>query len=169
MVKVRKTPLPASALVRPYLDQSATWADCFSAFISREVSLEQFVGQFYRGRLFRFERWMIKTVIGRPSTDAQIDSLLTGETDTFSAWSSDARSENQLIMCDYQNRTCSWFMVETEADGTRLYFGTLLKPTKYLGRAEWLSKPLFTLMLPAHDIYSRLLLSQAANSLRRVN
>ena len=78
MVKVRKTPRPASALVRPYLDQKGTQVDCYSAIVPSEVSLEQFVGQFYRGRLFRFERWMIKTVIGRPSTDAQIDSLLTG-------------------------------------------------------------------------------------------
>ena len=47
MVKVRKTPLPASALVRPYLDQSATWADCYSVLIPSGVSLEDFVGCVY--------------------------------------------------------------------------------------------------------------------------
>ena len=169
MISVRKTTLPATALVRPYLNQSGTRADCFSAFVPQQVSLEEFVGQFYRGRLFRLERWIIKTLIGRPSTDAQIDSLLAGENETFSAWALEAHSDNQLIMCDYQNRTCSWFMTETGSDGTRLYFGTLLKPTTHFKRGEWLSKPLFTLMLPMHYLYSRLLLSQAARSLRRVS
>jgi len=169
MVKVRKTPLPVSALVKSYLDQRGARADCFSVCLSRQVSLEAFVGQFYRGRLFRLERWLIKAFIGRPSTDAQIDSLLAGENETFSAWALEARSDTQLIMCDYQNRTCSWFMVEEQGTGTRLYFGTLLKPTTYFSRGEWLSKPLFTLMLPVHYLYSRLLLSQAARSLRRVS
>ena len=174
MIKVRRSVIPPLALVGSYVGQCGTKVDCYRVQVPGQVLLEEFVGSFYRGHLFRFERWVIKTFIGRGSSEAQIEDLLAGKSSIFSAWTQTERCQDQLVMCDYQHRTCSWFMVQKvmkkevgdvdEAEGTWLYFGTVLKPTDYAGRAEWLSYPIFTIFLPVHDIYSRLLLGQAAKS-----
>lgn len=167
MLSVRKSEIPATALAQSYLEATMTRVDCYKISTPDQLSLEDFVGQFYRGRLFRFERIMIKIVTGHASSEAQLKALLAGESKTFSAWTESARTDSQLIMCDYQGRTCSWFMVEPNETGTDLYFGTILKPTNYFKRGEWLSKPIFTAFLPIHGLYSRLLLSQAAKGIKK--
>jgi len=166
MFNVRKSEIPATALVQSYLDAPRTRVDCYKISAAGEVSLEDFVGPFYRSRLFRFERIMIKIVTGHGSSEAQLKALLTGESKTFSAWTESARTDSQLIMCDYQDRTCSWFMVEPHDGSTNLYFGTLLKPTDYFKHGEWLSKPIFMALLPLHELYSCLLLSGAVKGVR---
>lgn len=167
MIQVRKTNIPETALVNRYLGKPKARVDSYKIDVAGRVTLEEFVGSFYRGRLFRMERKIIEAVVGRKSSDAQIDALLAGETEIFSAWSLEARSLNQLIMCDYQSRTCSWFMVETLPSGTRLRFGSVIKPTGKSGQSERSSKLIVTLLLPLHGLYSRLLLSQAAKPFRR--
>ena len=162
MLGVRKSEIPMTALVKAYQGQPKTRIDCYKIYADKLVNLEYFVGRFYRGRLFRIERALISRFTGHPSSDKQLNDLLSATSKTFSAWTQSARNENQLIMCDYQGRTCSWFMVEPQDEGTSLYFGTVLKPTQYFKGLEWLSKPIFTLFLPAHGLYSRLLLGAAA-------
>jgi len=162
MFRVRKSDIPDDALIGAYQNKPKTRIDCYRIFINEPVNLEEFIGRFYRGHLFRIERFLIGKIVGHPSSEAQLADLLSGTSTTFSAWTQSARNENQLIMCDYQDRTCSWFMIEPQDSGTNLYFGTILKLTNYFNRLEWLSKPIFTLCLPAHGIYSRLLLGAAA-------
>ena len=162
MLRVHKSEIPMTALVKAYQGQPKTRIDCYRIFIDKPIKLESFIGRFYRGRLFRIERFLIHKIVRHPSSEAQLNDLLSGMSKTFSAWTQSARNENQLIMCDYQGRTCSWFMVEPQDEGTNLYFGTVLKPTKHFKGLEWLSKPIFTLFLPAHGLYSRLLLGAAS-------
>lgn len=162
---VRKSNIPPSALVHTYLDKPKTRVDCFHILSPNKVSLERFVGQFYRSPLFRTERAILKVATGYSSSDTQLEALLAQEGKTFSAWTQVARNENQLIMSDYQNRTCSWFMVEPDEHVTDLYFGTVVQPTNYYKYGEWLSKPIFKALLPVHIIYARSLLAQTAKGL----
>ena len=132
-----KSSIPTSAYVNCYVGQDKTLIDCYRINVLHEVSLEDFVGQFYRGRLFKIERWVIKTFTGHPSSDTQIDSLLSQRSANLSAWTQEFRGSTELVMCDYQKRTCSWFMTEKQAGGgTGLYFGTVLKPTDHFKRME---------------------------------
>ena len=164
MFRVHKSDIPPASLVNAYQGKSCERIDCYRAFVDGPTNIENFVGRFYRGRLFRIERAMISLVTKHKSSDAQLDALLFGNSKRFSAWTQSGRTKNQLIMCDYQDRTCSWFMVEPYKTGTYLYFGTIFKRTNYFGGLEWLSKPLFTLLLPVHGLYSRLLLGAAART-----
>ncbi len=166
MTYVRKADIPAAALVNSYSGKPETRVDSYEIDVPNRVSLEAFIGSFYRGRLFRIERWIIQTLTGHASSDAQIEALLCGKAEKFSAWTLEVRRRDQMIMCDYQSRTCSWFMVEPRNGGTCLRFGSVIKPTDYAGRSEWLSKPVIVLLLPLHGLYSRLLLSQAAKPFR---
>ena len=166
MFRVHTSDIPSPSLVDTHYSKSSERIDCYRIFVENSTNLESFVGCFYRGRLFRIERALISLVTGHKSSHAQLDELLSKKTKIFSAWTECQRNENQLIMCDYQGRTCSWFMVEPHKNGTYLYFGTVLKRTNYFPRFEWLSKPIFTLLLPVHGLYSRLLLSAAARNRR---
>jgi hypothetical protein len=75
--------------------------------------------------------------------------------DTFAAWSVEAHTGNQLLMCDFQGRTRSWFMVS----GTRLLFGSAVVPvTVTESRFRWL--------LGLHRLYSRALLRAARSRLQ---
>lgn len=165
MMRVSKSKIPNSSLARRYLDKPKTRVDCFHIRSPNNVSLETFVGQFYRSPLFRTERAILKVATGYRSSDTQLEDLLAQEGKTFSAWTQVARNENQLIMSDYQNRTCSWFMVEADENGTDLYFGTVVQPTNYYKYGEWLSNPIFKALLPVHIIYARSLLAQTAKGL----
>ena len=166
MISVRKSKTPDAALTQAYVGTRGTRVDCYVAQAKGDVTLEKFVGSFYRGKLFGFERWLIGRVVGHASSEMQLENLLGGKGAKFSAWTQIQRNDAQLIMQDYQGRTCSWFMVEKNADGTALYFGSIIQPTEHLKHGEGLSKPIFTLLLPLHGLYSRLLLSQAARQFR---
>jgi len=166
MIGVRKSEIPQAALTQSYVGRPGTRVDCYVAHTKGDVSLEEFVGSFYRGKLFGIERWLIEKVVGHGSSEAQLKTLLAGEEIIFSAWTQIERNADQLIMQDYQGRTCSWFMVEPNSAGTDLYFGSIIQPTDYLKRGEGLSKLIFTILLPVHGLYSRLLLGQAAKRFR---
>lgn len=117
-------------------------------------------------------------VLGMPSTDAEARAVAIGEapfdrlgakgcdTARFAAWTVEARSECQLVMCDYQGRTRSWFMVLRQAQdgregGTRVYFGTAIAAGRG-GRIPFA----FRLLMPFHHLYSRALLWSAVRRLR---
>ena len=166
MICVRKSEIPKSALTQLYVGRRGTRVDCYAVKVKGDISLEDFVGSFYRGKLFGFERWLIEKVVGYVSNEQQLERLLKQQDITFSAWTQIERTPSQLIMQDYQSRTCSWFMVEDSGAVTALYFGSIIQPTKHLKHGEFLSKLIFTILLPAHGLYSRLLLSQAAKRFR---
>lgn len=131
MFQVEPCELPQEALLRRYSnshdnshDGDRSYADCFSIHLNQAVSLQQFVHAFYTTPLFRVERTILG-MIGRPSSDEQALSLSQGSADSFAAWSVEARSADQLLLCDFRERTRSWFMVadseRTSKPGTQLF------------------------------------------------
>lgn len=148
--------MPGEALTQRYR-ASGAYADCFFTELPRPVTHAQYVEAFYTTGLFRLERWILRLVVGRPSTDAEARTLARGERDTFAAWFVEARAPNQVLLRDFTGRTCSWLMVAPagRAPGTRLYFGSVVIP----------ASPVHARLLGFHTLYSRLLLRAAARRL----
>ena len=185
-------PIPDNALHAHYATTGGH-ADCYAAVLRQAqderggegVNLADFVLAFYTSPLFRLERWILAVVLGMPSTDAEAKAVAVGEapfdrpgakgrdTARFAAWTVEARSDDQLVMCDYQGRTRSWFIVEEIENGpstgsgraemrTRVYFGTAIAASRG-GRIPFA----FRLLMPFHRLYSRaLLLERGAGGAR---
>jgi hypothetical protein len=170
MFSIESCPLPDDALLCTY-QQQGSYTDCFRTEIPGVVTHSQYVYAFYTTSIFKLERLILKWVVSRPSSDAQVNLLAEGKTDTFVAWSVEARCENQLLMCDYQKRTRSWFMIDSveRKNGihTRLYFGSAVVPVKNIktGRSSLGSG--FYALLWFHRIYSVVLLFSAKSRLMK--
>lgn len=125
---------------------------------------------FYTTSLFKLERQILKWVISRPSTDAQATQLAAGEIDTFAAWHVEARADNQILMCDFRNRTRLWLMVAPLfADGdarTILYFGSAVIPVRRERNVKARMGWPFSALIGFHTIYSQALLYFAKKRLQ---
>lgn len=175
----RNTP-PLTALLNRYRvpqwdEPGEPYTDSFAARISRRVDIAEFVYAFYTTNLFKLERIVLNHLAARPSTDAQAELLAAGEIETFAAWNVEARTDNQLLMCDFRGRTRSWFMVEPiEADsgdlsgaGTLLRFGSAVVPVRNRKTGETELGRSFELLLGFHRLYSKMLLRSAVRRLKR--
>jgi len=127
------------------------------------------VTAFYTTGLFRLERWILRLLVARPSTDEEARQLARSERNGFAAWSVEARAADQLLMRDFTGRTRSWFMVSAidGSPGSRLYFGSVVVPLRdpktggrSLGRVHGR-------LIGFHKLYSRMLLGAAARRLAR--
>ena len=164
-------PIPGNALHAHYATTGGH-ADCYAADVPAPVSLAAFVQAFYTSPLFRLERCILAVVLGMRSSDAKAKAVAVGEapfdrpgakgrdTARFAAWTVEARSECQLLMCDYQGRTRSWFMVQP-GEPTRVYFGTAIAASRG-GHIPFA----FRALMPFHRLYSRALLWSAVRGLR---
>lgn len=167
---IRPCHLPSGALLHRYL-ASGAYADCFVTEVTHPVSHAEFVEAFYTTAVFKLERFILRLVVSRPSTDAQAGQLARGELSSFAAWSVEGRAPDQLLLCDLSGRTRSWLMVAgTESPdllGTRLYFGSAVIPVRSprTGRASL--GPVFSALLAFHKLYSRVLLWSARHRLSR--
>ena len=164
---VSATELPSDSIAKPYADQGR-YVDCFSVTVDAKLSFNRYLVGFYTSRVFKLERLVLKYVVSKPSTDQQALELASGQRDTFAAWSQEARSDRQIIMCDYQQLTRSWLMLEPDGESTTLYFGTIIVPK---GRAETRGDQMgliFKLTLWGHLLYSCILLRSAVSNLRRL-
>jgi hypothetical protein len=170
MFSIRSHPLPEHALLASYR-RDGSYTDCFVTEIDRPVTQVEYVATFYTAWLFRIERWILAIAVRRPSTDVQARRVATGSDDGFAAWRVEARTEDQLLMCDFVGRTRSWFMTESiDVDGragTRLYFGSAVVPiedahgNRRMGFA-------FGALLGFHKLYSIALLATTRARLRRI-
>lgn len=164
MFSINSCVIPDGALLNAYVKEGA-YTDCYTTDIAQSVSHEEFVFAFYTTFVFRLERLILKFVVSRPSTDTQILQLATGKLDSFAAWNVEARSENQLLLCDFQGRTRSWLMVmPIENNGsahTRLFFGSAIVPKKNPKTGELSLGFIFRALLGFHKIYSVVLLYTA--------
>jgi hypothetical protein len=173
MTKITKGELPEHALLRRYRAADGCHTDCYFTDIKNEATLAQFVGAFYTTSLFRVERFILGALVARPSTDEDVRDLVEGRCEDFAAWRVEDRADDQLLMCDYQKRTRSWFMVARGLDnGTRLYFGSAVTPAASAvntpGERPNLG-PVFQALLGFHQVYSRALLGAAAARLKRAD
>lgn len=170
MPNVKSCSMPSEALLRRY-QKSGIHTDCYFTDIPVDVSFEQLVLAFYATTLFRLERFILKWAVSRPSTDAQLAQLASGDGSKFAAWSVEERSEHQLLLSDFQGRTRSWLMTTPiEAgprDHTRLFFGSAVVPALNKRTGERRLGFPFKALLGFHKLYSVALLSAAAASLVR--
>lgn len=152
--------LPDSALLGRYAE-AGHYTDCFSASVTGQIPLERWVRSFYTTPLFRGER-LILGAFGLGSTDAELDAVLEGRASRFAAWTVEDRRDDELLMCDVNGRTRSWFKVGPGADdGTQVWFGSAV-----LASDRGLP-PGYRLLLPLHRFYSRRLLAAGVRRLRR--
>jgi hypothetical protein len=158
---IEKSSLPESALLQKYV-RSGAYTDCYSTKIAADVSLVEFVTSFYTTWLFKLERFILRVAVKRPSTDEEAVLVATGDISKFAAWSVEDRADDQLLMCDFQNRTRSWFMVVPG----RLYFGSAVVPVRDPDSGKTSLGTSYRLLLGFHRLYSRLLLAAAKSRLQ---
>lgn len=156
MFLIQSCPLPDEALLGRY-SRDGSYTDCYMADIPISVSHSQYVTAFYTTTLFKLERFILKWTVFKLSTDAQAKQLADGLIESFAAWTVEARTENQLLMCDFASRTRSWLMVLPLEKGTRLYFGSAVVPKKGKSTLELGVR----LLIGFHQLYSVVLLYAA--------
>ena len=157
-------PLPPFALLSRYAADGG-YADCFATELPGDYSHAEYVAAFYTTWLFKLERLVLATLVFKPSTDAQADQLGRGERNAFAAWTVEARSPDQLLVRDYQGKTCSWLMIERLDGVTRLYFGTGIVPLNDGATGTRRLSAFFRGLLPFHQRYARALLRAARSRL----
>ena len=102
--------LPPTALLRRYRDAGA-YTDCYTTEIAARVSHVEYVEAFYTTFVFKLERFLLKGLVSKPSTDTEAARLARGAIDSFAAWTVEGRAPDQVLMADYMGRTKSWLMV----------------------------------------------------------
>ena len=146
---------------------NGNYTDCYSTELPKQIPLPEFIFAFYTTSLFKLERLILKWTVAKPSTDTQARQLADQSTDRFAAWQVEARSENEILMCDFPGRTRSWLMVDhlsTDSDArTRLYLGSAVVPKRKKSSLEFR----FRALLGFHQIYSVLLLYSAKSRIAR--
>lgn len=160
--------LPPLALLSRYREGGG-YADCYATEVDHAVSHATFVEAFYTTAVFRLERFVLRWLVARPSTDEQARQLARGGAESFAAWRVEARAPDQLLMCDFTGRTRSWLMVQPmpggSAAGTRLLFGSAVVPVVDARSGKSGMGLSFRLLLGFHKLYSRLLLAAARSRL----
>lgn len=167
MFTIKSSPLPDNALLGIY-KQNGAYTDCYSTEISSAVTHAQFIKAFYTTPVFKLERLILKWAVSKPSSDAEVNLLAAGETDTFAAWGVEQREDNQLLMCDFQSRTRLWLMIDPveNSNRTRLYFGSAIVPVKNAKTGASSLGLAFYALLWFHKIYSAVLLLSAKSRLK---
>lgn len=170
MFGIEASPIPEAALLVKYQkgstsEKSQAYADCYSVEVRGMVALSDLVFAFYTTPVFKVERIILKYLVGKASNDSDARKLADDSIDSFAAWTVEQRTEHQLLMCDFQGRTRSWFMVTPAVNvsdtRTVLWFGSAVVPrnSRKTGQKELGSA--FTLLLGFHKLYSKVLLYAA--------
>ena len=166
MKQIIVSPLPDMALLTRYRDAKA-YTDCYSLEVPHTVALAHYIEAFYTTPLFKIERFILAALVRKPSNDTLVHQLANGESAKFAAWSVEARTEDQILLCDFMKRTRSWLMcVATSPSTTRLYFGSSIAPERISVSGQVSLGVGFRLLLGFHQLYSRALLRSAAQRLR---
>lgn len=165
MTSVEACDLPAGCLLGRYRANGA-FTDCYCTVVPAPVSLDSFVEAFYTSALFRVERTLLGWFAARPSTDQQARALAAGESSSFSAWSVEDRSDQDLLLADFTGRTKSWLMVAPVGRSgglgqTRLFFGSAVVPRQDNESEKPGMGFVFHALLGFHKQYSRMLLRAA--------
>lgn len=155
MPAIETPALPAASLLAQHRGAEC-YRDCFRVTVPRRFSLNEYIEAFYASFAFTPERYVLH-LIGKGSSRADITALAEGRAQDFAAWSVEAREDEQILLRDFQNRTCSWLMVEPVGDtATRLWFGSGVRHP---------DKGLVSALMPFHRWYSRVLLAGAVRKL----
>lgn len=168
MPAITPLPLPEAALLQRYRDAGAH-TDCYAAEVAGEVTLQAYLSAFYNSWAFRPERVLLSRLLGMHAGAPEVAALAAGRAERFSAWGVEARTADQILLCDYQHRTRSWLMVApgSQPGTTRLHFGSAVVRGGQTRAARLGEAALFNGLLWFHALYSRVLLSAAASRLAR--
>jgi hypothetical protein len=168
MASIQACDLPADALLRRYVDPDG-YVDCYVTEFARPVQHAEYVAAFYTSAVFKLERLTLSWLVARPSTDAQAQELAAEKRTSFAAWDVEARAPNQVLLCDFQGRTCSWLMSAPTPSGqaTKLFFGTAVVPIVDRRSGQRKLGVTFQTLLGFHKVYSRVLLRAAVSRLAR--
>lgn len=126
-IAIQAQPLPQGALLAAYQTQGC-YTDCYVMEAPGQISLPQYIQGFYSSAAFRAEKYLLGWLLNTPWDDLQLRRLAQGEAQAYSAWTVEARSPQQLLLCDVWQRTRSWLMVAAQPHSTRLYFGSAVVP-----------------------------------------
>ena len=164
---IEPCPLPKHALLARYEHSEVLkgYTDCFAIKLPQRIELANFVEAFYSSSLFKVERWILM-IIGKSSNDKKARELATGLRSNFAAWTVEDRIKNQILLCDFQQRTRSWLMVEVskQHNQTKLYFGSAVV---FKSSDSGKTKPPagFSMLSRFHVWYSKALLYSAYRKL----
>lgn len=161
MPTIQKSLAPANAFLHKYTSMPGAYTDCYCTEIPAQVSFSDYVFAFYTTPLFKVERLILKLTVRKPSTDKEARDLADGVRTQFAAWTVEARSEKQILMCDFAGSTRSWLMIVPSETGTRLYFGSAVVPHHIAKDGNPSLGFFFTALLGFHKVYSVLLLYSA--------
>lgn len=167
MLSIKRSPLPANALLHKYTSMPGAYTDSYLTEIPTQASFPEYVFAFYTTPLFKMERSILKFLVRKPSTDAHAKELADGVRHQFAAWTVETRSENQILMCDFAGNTRSWLMTIPVENGTRLYFGSAVVPHRTSKDGKPSLGFFFQALLGFHKIYTVLLLYSARRRLLR--
>ena len=175
MARVTACSLPDNALLQKYrkpawTDAGEPYTDSYMTELDGTHAVAEYVFAFYTTWLFKLERVILARLADRPSTDAEARDVGTGATDSFAAWTVEARADDQLLMCDFNSRTRSWFMVEPGPvpASTLLRFGSAVVPVADRDGNADLGFT-YRALLGFHKLYSRALLRLARRRLERLS
>jgi hypothetical protein len=163
---IQPCPPPDNALLNKYR-RDGGYTDCYVTEIPIPVSHAHYVNAFYTTALFKLERFILTWTVSKPSTDMQAKQLADGTRDAFAAWTVEARTEKQLLMCDFVSRTRSWLMILPLESGTRLYFGSAVVPVVNSRTGKSTLGLGVRLLLGFHKVYSVALLYAARSRLEK--
>jgi hypothetical protein len=157
--------LPPDSLLNPYKGSGA-YTDCYFMDVPRAVTQSEYIEAFYTSAVFKFERTALGLLVARPANDLQARQLATGELAKFSAWRVEARTPNQLLLCDFTGRTRSWLMSTNVGDSaapdrTRLYFGSAVVPKRVSASGRASFGLAFHALRGFHRIYTHALMRSA--------
>ena len=170
MNTILSSELPQGALLKRYEDDGS-YTDCYHMDLQRGISMDEYIAAFYTTSLFKVERFILALVAGKRSIDANAMELALGQASRFSAWSVEARADNQLLLCDFLGRTRSWLMVapvpDSAAKSTRLYFGSAVVPKSrsLSGKASF--GLAFHALYDFHRLYTKALMYAARSTLSK--
>ena len=166
MYSIKKCPVPADTMLGKYSVNGA-YTDCYTTKISGSISFPEFIFSFYTTPLFKVERLILKFTVSKPSTDAEARQLADSKIDKFAAWHVEGRNENELLMCDFLERTRSWFkLIPVSQTRTQLYFGSAVSSSQNSKTGKLSLGFGFRTLLGFHQIYSMLLLHSARSRIR---
>ena len=167
MLGIASTEVPGDTLLYRYVSDD-NYTDSYTVSVGAGVSLAMFVECFYTTALFKCERFILNWLVSRPSTDQGASDVAHGNAQQFAAWSVEERTNRELLMCDFQGRTRSWFsVVDDGATTTQLYFGSAVLPKTDRTTGDANLGFVVRALLGFHRVYSILLLYFARRRLQR--
>ncbi len=166
LLRVKPSPLPNKALLGRYSEKPGHYTDCYTILVDGPVDLASYVNAFYTTWIFKCERFLLKWLVNRPSTDEDVSRLASGELQEFAAWSLEAVSPDEILLCDMAGRTRSWLKVDKQPDNqTKLFFGSAVVPKATNDEGKPGLGFMFSALLGFHKVYSRVLLGSAVSRL----